>query len=50
MSWASKRVTTRLEDSTYCLMAIFGVNVPKLYGERAPGIYEASGGDHKELQ
>jgi hypothetical protein len=33
MSWASKRQTTRLEDATYCLMGIFGVNMPMLYGE-----------------
>ena len=25
--------TTRLEDSTYCLMGIFGVNMPMFYGE-----------------
>lgn len=33
MSWASKRVTTRTEDITYCLIGIFGVNLPLLYGE-----------------
>ena len=33
MSWASKRVTTRVEDMAYCLMGIFGVNMPMLYGE-----------------
>jgi ankyrin repeat protein len=33
MSWASKRATTRLEDLAYCLMGIFGVNMPMLYGE-----------------
>ena len=34
MSWASKRVTTRLEDQAYYLLGIFGVNMPMLYGER----------------
>lgn len=34
MSWASKRVTTRLEDTAYCLLGIFDVNMPMLYGER----------------
>jgi hypothetical protein len=34
MSWASKRVTTRTEDIVYCLIGIFGVNLPLLYGER----------------
>ncbi|EPE25177.1 hypothetical protein GLAREA_11758 [Glarea lozoyensis ATCC 20868] len=33
MSWASKRVTTRAEDIAYCLLGIFGVNLPLLYGE-----------------
>lgn len=33
MSWASQRVTTRVEDKAYCLMGIFEVNMPMLYGE-----------------
>ncbi|RDW63708.1 hypothetical protein BP6252_11253 [Coleophoma cylindrospora] len=33
MSWASKRQTTREEDIAYCLLGIFGVNMPMLYGE-----------------
>jgi hypothetical protein len=33
MSWAAKRVTTRVEDMAYCLMGIFDVNMPLLYGE-----------------
>lgn len=33
MSWASKRVTTRSEDTAYCLMGLFNVNMPLLYGE-----------------
>jgi len=32
-SWASTRVTTRVEDIAYCLLGIFGVNMPMLYGE-----------------
>ncbi|KAH8649425.1 heterokaryon incompatibility protein-domain-containing protein [Tricladium varicosporioides] len=34
MSWAAKRETTRVEDLAYCLMGIFGINMPLLYGER----------------
>ena len=34
MSWASRRKTTRVEDLAYCLMGLFGVNMPLLYGER----------------
>lgn len=33
MSWAASRVTTRVEDLSYCLLGIFGVNMPLLYGE-----------------
>lgn len=33
MSWASTRETTRTEDRAYCLMGIFNVNMPLLYGE-----------------
>ncbi|KAK3379674.1 hypothetical protein B0T24DRAFT_695603 [Lasiosphaeria ovina] len=33
MSWASRRQTTRPEDIAYCLMGIFDVNMPMLYGE-----------------
>ncbi|KAI0838524.1 HET-domain-containing protein [Hypoxylon sp. FL0890] len=33
MSWAAKRETTRPEDGAYCMMGIFSVNMPMLYGE-----------------
>ena len=33
MSWAAKRETTRVEDTAYCLIGIFGINLPLLYGE-----------------
>lgn len=33
MSWASKRETTRVEDIAYCLMGLFNINMPMLYGE-----------------
>ncbi|KAK2021327.1 HET-domain-containing protein, partial [Colletotrichum zoysiae] len=35
MSWASRRRTTRVEDLAYCLLGIFGVNMPLIYGEGA---------------
>jgi len=35
MSWAARRTTTRMEDLAYCLMGIFSVNMPMLYGEGA---------------
>ena len=34
MSWASRRETARVEDGAYCLMGLFGVNMPLIYGER----------------
>ncbi|OQN96246.1 hypothetical protein B0A48_17808 [Cryoendolithus antarcticus] len=33
MSWAARRTTTREEDQAYCLLGVFGVNMPLLYGE-----------------
>lgn len=33
MSWAAGRKTTRVEDSAYCLLGIFDVNMPMIYGE-----------------
>ncbi|PMD16890.1 hypothetical protein NA56DRAFT_730642, partial [Hyaloscypha hepaticicola] len=33
MSWASYRETTRIEDLSYCLLGLFGVHMPPLYGE-----------------
>ncbi|KAH9858581.1 heterokaryon incompatibility protein-domain-containing protein [Lenzites betulinus] len=33
MSWASRRETTRPEDEAYCLLGIFGITMPTIYGE-----------------
>ncbi|KAI1091723.1 HET-domain-containing protein [Rostrohypoxylon terebratum] len=33
MSWAANRQTTRSEDIAYCLLGIFDINMPLLYGE-----------------
>ncbi|KAM0302474.1 hypothetical protein HYE67_009917 [Fusarium culmorum] len=33
MTWASSRITTRKEDSAYCLLGLFNLNMPMLYGE-----------------
>ena len=33
MAWASKRMTTRIEDEAYALMGLFNVNMPTIYGE-----------------
>lgn len=33
MRWASRRKTSRPEDVAYCLLGIFSVNMPMLYGE-----------------
>ncbi|KAF5013396.1 hypothetical protein FDECE_584 [Fusarium decemcellulare] len=32
-SWAAKRETTRHEDIAYCLLGIFDINMPMIYGE-----------------
>ncbi|EME45884.1 hypothetical protein DOTSEDRAFT_70050 [Dothistroma septosporum NZE10] len=34
MSWASIRTTSRIEDTASCLMGLFSVNMPLIYGER----------------
>ncbi|KAL8786982.1 MAG: hypothetical protein Q9195_007960 [Heterodermia aff. obscurata] len=34
MSWAARRKTTRVEDRAYCLLGIFDVSMPQIYGER----------------
>ena len=39
MSWAASRETTKVEDEAYCLMGIFGVNMPTLYGEGRASFY-----------
>ncbi|KAJ8456568.1 hypothetical protein ONZ51_g12047 [Trametes cubensis] len=39
MSWAASRVTTKVEDEAYCLMGIFGVNMPTIYGEGRAAFY-----------
>lgn len=33
MSWAAKRVTTIQEDQAYCLLGLFNVHIPLIYGE-----------------
>jgi hypothetical protein len=35
MSWAASRQTTRIEDMAYCLLGVFSINMPLLYGEGA---------------
>ena len=39
MSWASQRATTRVEDIAYCLLGIFDVAMPLLYGERGKAFF-----------
>ena len=33
MSWVSRRKTSRVEDLAYCMLGLFDVNMPLLYGE-----------------
>jgi hypothetical protein len=33
MSWAAKRETTREEDAAYCLLGLFEIHIPVMYGE-----------------
>ncbi|KAH9903264.1 hypothetical protein C8Q73DRAFT_785866 [Cubamyces lactineus] len=38
-SWAAQRETTRAEDRAYCLLGIFRVTMPPLYGEGSRAFY-----------
>jgi hypothetical protein len=33
MAWAEERQTTEEEDGAYCLLGIFGIFMPLIYGE-----------------
>jgi Heterokaryon incompatibility protein (HET) len=33
MSWAARRETTREEDAAYCLLGLFEIHIPVMYGE-----------------
>ena len=33
MSWAEKRETKREEDGAYCLLGVFNIHMPLIYGE-----------------
>ncbi|KAL8976429.1 MAG: hypothetical protein Q9205_007560 [Flavoplaca limonia] len=39
MSWASRRNTSREEDVAYCLLGLFNVHMPLLYGEGAANAF-----------
>ena len=39
MSWAAGRETTRHEDQAYCLMGLFGIYMPLLYGEQSQAFH-----------
>lgn len=39
MSWAANRVTTRLEDEAYCLLGLFDIHMPLIYGEGHKAFY-----------
>lgn len=43
MSWAANRQTTRFEDMAYCLIGIFEVNMPMLYGEGERAFFRLQG-------
>lgn len=39
MSWAAERKTTRVEDMAYCLLGLFDINMPMMYGEGTKAFY-----------
>lgn len=40
VSWVSCRQTTKPENIAYCLMGLFGINMPLLYGERETSAFK----------
>ncbi|KAG1735707.1 uncharacterized protein EDB91DRAFT_1056089, partial [Suillus paluster] len=34
LSWVGSRATKKIEDMAYCLMGIFGIHMPVMYGEK----------------
>lgn len=40
MSWVSRRQTSREEDMAYCLLGLFDINMPLLYGEGAKKAFQ----------
>ena len=49
MSWAAGRITTRIEDSGYSLLGLFGVNMPMIYGEGERGFLAYNTKSSKDL-
>ncbi|ATZ56800.1 hypothetical protein BCIN_14g00350 [Botrytis cinerea B05.10] len=43
MSWAKNRETKREEDKAYCLLGIFDVHMPLIYGERSKNSFRRLG-------
>ncbi|KAL5356868.1 ankyrin repeat-containing domain protein [Aspergillus floccosus] len=39
MSWAAGRRTTRVEDRAYCLLGLFSISIPLVYGEGQKAFY-----------
>jgi hypothetical protein len=46
-SWVAKRQTTKAEDKAYCLLGIFQVSLPLIYGEGQPNAMRRL---HKEIE
>lgn len=46
MAWAAKRKTNRPEDLAYCMMGLFGIKMPVLYGEGGENAFKRL---HKEI-
>jgi hypothetical protein len=40
MVWAARRTTIREEDLSYCLLGLFDVNMPLLYGDGGPRAFQ----------
>ena len=50
ISWATKRVTKRKEDKAYCLLGIFDVYMPLIYGEGEKAFIRLQGEIERSLK
>ena len=50
MQWAAKRYTTRREDQAYCLLGIFNVSMPMIYGEQEQALVRLRNEVEKSLR
>lgn len=49
MSWAPRGKTSRIEDEAYCLLGLFNVNMPLIYGEVRNAFFPVTTRDYQKF-